>query len=140
MKIGKLSLLMILGIVLFTSCNSNNNDDLTESESIIGIWNVKNISGGIAGIEDEYETGIITWVFNDQTLTVENNESQGNIYSGFESGTYNYSATEINGINYIIIDNAEYGGYILSNNNLIINQNVTTSGSSADRFMLQFER
>ena len=138
MKIGKLSLLMILGIVLFTSCN--NDDDSTESESIIGIWNVKNISGGINGIEDEYETGIITWAFNNQTLTVENNDAQGNIYSGFESGTYNYSANEINGINYIIIDNAEYGSYTLSNNNLTINQNETTSGSGADGFMLQLER
>ena len=137
MKIGKLSLLIILGITLFTSCN---NDDSTESESIIGIWNVKNISGGIAGIEDEYETGIITWAFNNQTLIVENNDTQGNIYSGFESGTYNYSATKINGINYIIIDNSEYGGYTLSNNNLIINQNETTSGSGSDGFMLQLER
>ena len=140
MKIGKLSLLMLLGIVLFTSCNSNDDDGSTESESIIGIWNVKNISGGIAGIEDEYETGIITWEFDIQTLTVVNNDTQGNIYSGFESGTYNYSATEINGINYIIIDNAEYGGYTLSNNNLNINQNETTSGSGADGFILQLEK
>ena len=138
MKIGKLSLLMILGIVLFTNCN--NDDDSTESESIIGTWNVKNISGGIAGIEDEYETGTITWAFNNEILTVENNDTQGNIYSGFESGTYSYSATEINGINYIIIDNAEYGGYTLSNDDLTINQNETTSGSGADGFILQLEK
>jgi hypothetical protein len=109
-------------------------------EILNGIWNVKNISGGFAGIDDDYDTGIITWTFNNQILTIENNESQGNIYSGFESGTYYYSTNEINGNNYIIINNAEYGGFTLSVNNLTINQNETSSGSGADGFMLQFER
>jgi len=140
MKIGKLSLIMILGIVLFTNCNNDDDDDSTQTESLNGIWNIKNISGGFAGINDEYETGIITWTFNNQILTVENNDIQGNIYSGFETGTYSYSSTEINGANYIIIENSEYGGYTLSTNNLTINQNETTSGSGADGFMLQFER
>jgi len=138
MKIWKLNILMVLGIILFTSCN--NNDDSTELESLEGTWSVKNISGGIAGIDDDYETGVITWTFNNQVLTVINNESQGNLYSGFESGTYSYSTSEINGINYIIINNAEYGGYTISINNLTINQNETTAGSGADGFLLRFER
>jgi hypothetical protein len=138
MKIVKLSLLMILSLVFFTSCN--NDDDSNQMEILNGIWNVKNISGGFAGIDDDYDTGIITWTFNNQILTIENNESQGNIYSGFESGTYYYSTNEINGNNYIIINNAEYGGFTLSVNNLTINQNETSSGSGADGFMLQFER
>jgi len=138
MKIGRLSLLMILGLVVFTNCN--NDDDSNQEETLNGIWNVKNISGGISGIDDDYDNGIITWTFNNQVLTIENNESQGNIYSGFESGTYNYSTNEVNGINYITINNAEYGGYTLSINNLTINQNETSSGSGADFFILQFER
>jgi len=138
MKIGRLILLMILGLVVFTNCN--NDDDSNQEETLNGIWNVKNISGGISGIDDDYDNGIITWTFNNQVLTIKNNESQGNIYSGFESGTYNYSTNEVNGINYITINNAEYGGYTLSINNLTINQNETSSGSGADFFMLQFER
>ena len=138
MKIGKLSLLMILSLIVFTNCN--NDDDSNQTETLNGIWNVKNISGGIAGIDDDYGTGIITWTFNNQVLTIENNESQGNIYSGFESGTYNYSINEINGVNFITINNAEYGSYTLSINNLTINQNETTNGSGADGFILQFER
>jgi hypothetical protein len=138
MKIVKLSLLMILSLGFFTSCN--NDDDSNQVETLNGIWNVKNISGGFAGIDDDYDSGVITWTFNNQVLTVENNESQGNIYSGFESGTYNYSTNEINGNNYILINDDEYGGFTLSINNLIINQNETSSGSGADGFMLQFER
>jgi hypothetical protein len=138
MKIGQLGQLMILGIVLFISCSKQ--DESTKLESRDGIWQVKNISGGFAGIDDEYETGVITWTFNNQILTVENNENQGHIFSGFESGTYNYTVSEIDGINYIIINNAEFGSYTLSRNELIIDQNIKKSGTGADRFILQFNR
>jgi hypothetical protein len=138
MRIRKLCLLIILSLVFFTNCNSD--DASNQAETLNGIWNVKNISGGFAGIDDDYEAGLVTWTFNNQVITIENNESQGNIYSGFESGTYNYSINEVNGNNYITINNAEYGGYTLSINNLTIDQNQTSSGSGADGFMLQFER
>jgi hypothetical protein len=83
---------------------------------------------------------VITWTFNNQILTVENNENQWHIFSGFESGTYNYTVSEIDGINYIIINNAEFGSYTLSRNELIIDQNIKKSGTGADRFILQFNR
>uniref|UniRef100_UPI00404AB5B8 hypothetical protein n=2 Tax=Flavobacterium sp. TaxID=239 RepID=UPI00404AB5B8 len=138
MQIGKLSLLMISGIILFTSCS--NDEESTTLESLNGIWNVKNISGGIAGINDDYDDGTITWTFTNQMLTVENNESQGNLYSGFESGTYNYTVSEINGFQYIFINNVEFGSYALATNSLIIDQNETSSGAGADGFILQLER
>lgn len=138
MKIGKLGRLMILGIILITSCSKK--DESTKLESRDGIWQVKNISGGFTGIDDEYETGVITWTFNNQILTVENNENQGYIYSGFESGTYNYTVSEIDGINYIMINNAEFGSYTLSRNKLIIDQNITKSGTGVDKFILEFNR
>jgi hypothetical protein len=138
MGIRKLCLLIILSLVFFTNCNSN--DDSNLAETLNGIWNVKNISGGFAGINDDYDAGIVTWTFINQVITIKNNESQGNIYSGFKSGTYNYSINEVNGNNYIVINNAEYGGCTLSINNLTIDQNQSSSGSGADGFMLQFER
>jgi hypothetical protein len=138
MRIRKLCSLIILSLVFFTNCNSD--DGSNQSETLNGIWNVKNISGGFAGIDDDYDAGIVTWTFNNQVITIKNNESQGNIYSGFESGTYTYSINEVNGNNYITINNAEYGGCTLSINNLTIDQNQSSSGSGADGFMLQFER
>ncbi|RIA09714.1 hypothetical protein OE09_1560 [Flavobacteriaceae bacterium MAR_2010_72] len=137
MKIRKLSLVVVSVIVLITSCNT---DDRTNQETLTGIWNVRQISGGVAGINDEYEPGTITWSFNNQILIVDNNENQGNTYSGLESGTYNFSTIEIDGVNYIIINNAEYGSYTLSIDSLTINQNQTSSGPGADGFILQFEK
>ncbi len=50
------------------------------------------------------------------------------------------STNEINGINYIIINDVEYGGFAFSIKSLTINQNEVLSRSKADGFMLQFER
>ena len=108
MKLGKLSLLLFLGIALLTGCS--NDDDSLQEETLNGIWNVNNISGGIAGIDNGYETGIITWTFNNQTLTVENNAAQGNIYNGFESGTYSYLLLEDENEQFINLN--ESGDYL----------------------------
>lgn len=139
MKIEKSSLLMALVITLFASCSSSE-EKSAELKSLQGIWNVKTIRGGIAGIDDDYTTGTITWAFTDHTFTVDNNDSDASAYTGLESGTYSYATTQINGLNYISINGTGYGSYILSNNNLTINQNETVSGPASDGFILGFER
>jgi hypothetical protein len=140
MKIRILTLLLTLGLITFTSCNNDN--DSSQIETLNGIWNLKNVSGGFAGINEDFENGIITWTFNshNSTLTVENNNSQVSIYSGYENGTYPYSTVENNGNEYILINTAEVGRYILSIKNLTINENEIQSGSGADGFILEFER
>ncbi len=140
MKNGILNAVLILLVVLFTSCHRD--DDSVQTEDLNGIWNIKNISGGIAGIDDDYENGKIIWTFNSQklTLNVENNTIQENSYSGFESGTYTYAITESGGNNYILINNDSYGSYILKIDALTIIQNDTPSGTGADGFILQLER
>lgn len=140
MKIRVLTLLLSFGLVFFTSCN--NDDDSSQIGTVDGTWNLINISGGFAGIDDAYDPGIITWTFNNQNLTIniENNSTEENLYSGFESGTYSYSIVENNGNEYILINTAEFGNYVLSINNLKINQNEIQSGSGSDGFLLEFER
>lgn len=138
MKIDKIIVAIILAVLFITSCDKDNQSN--QSDEIEGTWKVTNISGGFAGIDDDYASGVITWKFNGQTLTVINNESQGAIYSGFETGTYQYTSTEINGVKYININSQEFGGYTITNNNLTINQNETSTGSGADGFILNFSR
>ncbi|OUR94254.1 hypothetical protein A9Q87_00995 [Flavobacteriales bacterium 34_180_T64] len=140
MKIRILTFLLTLGVITFTSCD--NDDDSSQIVTFEGTWNLKNISGGFAGIDDEYDSGIITWTFNNQNLmlNVINNSSQESIYSGYESGTYTYSITESNGSEYIVINTEVFGKLILLGNNLTLNQDETPSGSGADGFLLQFER
>ena len=131
--------LLFLGSFLCTSCS--NDDEPVQPKVINGSWNLTKISGGFAGIDDDYIKGTITWTFNNQTLFVVNNASaQGTIYSGFETGNYTYSTFSANGIAYVVIDDGEFGGYKIDANSMIINQNQISIGSGADGFVLQFER
>lgn len=57
--------------MLLASCSSNDDNESTQPESLNGIWNIKNIQGGFAGIDDDYETGVITWTFNNQTIRID---------------------------------------------------------------------
>ncbi|OBX22155.1 hypothetical protein LX77_03201 [Gelidibacter algens] len=138
MKVRILTLFLTLGLVICISCN--NDDDSSQNETLIGSWNLKTAKAGLLGIDEDFETGIITWAFNNQNLTVVNNTTDENSYSGYESGTYSYSIVESNGNSYITINNAEVGKYILSKNNLTINENELQSGSGNDGFILAFER
>ena len=137
---SKILVLLVVGFCgVISSCN---NDDSIQATIINGTWNLKNISGGLAGINDDYNQGIIKWIFDSQalTLTVENNNSQNTIYDGFESGIYSYSILESGGNSYLIVEDIEFGGFAITENNLVIDQNKTTAGSGADGFIIELER
>jgi len=119
-----------------TSCTNNgNNDGQTET------WNLINISGGIAGVNNDFQQGAIIWILNPQssTLAIENNNTDNN-YDGFDSGIYSYNIQNINGEIFIIIEVIEFGGITQLPNELIIDQNITSNGNGADGFILRFEK
>jgi len=128
-----LLILIICSLCLSSSCDNDKANSKTES------WFLVNISGGIAGINEDFEKGIIVWTFNeeDSLLTVENTTGSTN---GFESGTYTYSILNTNGKRYLIVENNEIGGMITSENQLTIDQNMQSGGSGADGFILKFEK
>jgi len=137
---SKILVLLVLGFCgVIVSCN---NDELTPASTINGTWNLKNISGGLAGINDDYNQELIIWIFDSQTLTltVENNNSQNTIYDGLDSGIYSYSLLERDGNSYLIVEDTEFGGYTFTENILILDQNETSTGSGADGFIIRLER
>ncbi len=137
------SKILVLLVVGFCGVNAScNDDDSPQASTINGTWNLKNISGGLAGINDDYNQGIIKWIFDSQalTLTVENNNSQNTIYDGFESGIYSYSILESGGNSYLIVEDAEFGVFTLTENNLMLDQNIISTGSGADGFIIELER
>jgi len=138
MKIGKLSLLIILSLVFFTNCS--NNDDSNQTESLNGTWNLKNVSGGLQGINIDYTQGEVEWNFNleNNTLIVENNiitTGPEDIYAGLDSGTYNIEIEQNGGTQTLFINDTERGVIILLNTNLKIDDGV-----AADGFITEFER
>ena len=139
MKKKILILLSILGLAIYTSCNSD--DDSVQPEILNGTWNLINASGGIAGVNESYQNGSVTWTFDSQnsTVTIENN-SQATVYTLSTNGTYSYTIVESEDKQYLHINDVEIGRYVLSTNTLIVNENEIASGSRADAFVLQFQR
>jgi hypothetical protein len=136
-----LTLIIITGLGILISCSSD--DDSTQIEIIDGTWNLTNVSGGIAGINIDYNSGDIIWIFDsqNQTLTVESKNSQNLNYQGLNSGIYNYSVFETGGNSYLKIDGTEFAMYILSDIHLILDQNETSAeGEGADGFLLRLEQ
>lgn len=140
MKLKTLILTLLIGSGILISC-SDDADILPQEEQLNGTWNLKNLSGGFAGLNENYSNGTITWTFNpqNQTIIVDNNipASEGFIFS---SGTYNYSITIAGGQKYVNIDSDEYGGLTISANNLTIDQNKISWGVGTDGFILNFEK
>jgi len=79
-------------------------------------------------------------VFNELqgSLTVLNNNTN-DVEDGLDSGTYNYSLLDDGNNTFLIIDDNEFGGLIILNNNLTIDQNLTSTGTGADGFIYSFQ-
>jgi hypothetical protein len=129
-------LFLLVFIPLVFACSD---DESNQTETLNGIWNLKNVSGGLAGINIDYNQGDVKWSFNleNNTLIVENNiitTGPEDIYAGLESGTYNIEITQSGEIQTLFINNTERGVLILLNDNLKIDDRF------ADGFITEFER
>lgn len=129
---------IIIGFLFFTSCNSN--DTPITNETIEGSWHLKNISGGLLGVDIDYGRGKIIWKFNTQsnTVTVENNiptTNPENFYPDLPAGTYNYIIEEHQEIKTLFINDTKKGVIIIENNILKIDDNL-----AADGLLTLFER
>lgn len=148
MKIRILILILISSAILFINCT--NDDESIQVETIDGVWNLKNISGGFAGVDVGYENGIVTWEFNSKTETLTVNSSLINngpqsAYLPLISGEYSFSLSELNGKRYVHIKdygihiNGEYGSYLIQDGILTINQSEGSESNVTDVFLLIFD-
>jgi hypothetical protein len=130
---------------LLMSCS----EESLSTSSLNETYTLRNVSGGFAGADVDYENGAVTWAFDaDQhelvvTSLIINNGPQS-VYLPLQSGTY--STTQSNGKTYLqieghqIYDNGDYGRYILNaNGSLVIDQGEGSTGTAADVFRLYFE-
>jgi hypothetical protein len=114
------------------------NDGAPKEDILTGTWNVQNISGGLSGIDDDYEAGVIIWTFSAEnaTLSVENNNEANVIYDGLPSGNYAYSILTVEGEQFLEINGQGQFGIVLSNGQVLLDQNKTSTGTGADGFQI----
>ncbi len=113
-----------------------------EEDPVQGTWNLLHISGGFAGLDQDFEKGAIVWEFDaaEKSLTVSNNAPVDAMYSGLATASYMYSVFVANGSSYLKINDVEFGGIALFNSKMVVDQNLGSQGSGADGFVLVLER
>ncbi|WP_111308227.1 hypothetical protein [Confluentibacter sediminis] len=108
------------------------------------LWHLKNVSGGVSGVDNDFPANKIVWEFRDatSTLTVSNTNTDTSIEDGLDSGTYSYTIVEVGSDAYIKINSNEVGKITITNsgNTLTINQNLKSSGSATDGYIYTFNK
>lgn len=139
MKKGLHIFVLLFTMFLLTGCPK---DDVIKpiNDSNSGTWYLKNVNGGFAGVDVDYNNQEVQWTFTDtdSTLEVVNNiinTGPQSIYAGPESGTYSYSVQLISGSDHLFIDNEDKGILIFQNDSLFLDEGV-----AADGFMSVFTR
>ena len=130
----KKTTLIIILLLITISCNSE--DTLKVDNS----WNLINVSGGIAGIDENFNKGEVKWTFNEGNSTLKVVKNTSDPYSGIADGTYTYSILTNNDHFYLIIDSQEKGSIITTGSFMEIDENRQSTGTGADGFIYQFEK
>ncbi len=123
-----------MSIVYFlsTACSEQSNDLET---SINGTWNLISIQGGFSDAL-VYETGDITWEFNDKTIIIKNtiDANTGPDFVNGASGNYTYEILQESNNEILSVDNRK-GVIMLTGNTLTIDY-----GIALDDILLTFKR
>ena len=134
--------IIISFVFILTNCTTSPINDGAQQNIIIQ-WHLINVKGGGAVVNNNFDYETIVWVFNpDGTITIENNNTDESLEDSLDSGTYEYTIAEIDNISYIYFpDTDEYGNIMFnSQNEIIINQNITSAGPITDGYIYTFER
>ena len=137
MKSKMLILMLFCGFPFSISCD--NDDNKPDLETINGVWNLTNVRGGFVGVDIDYAKEEVSWTFNmdNGTLIVENNiitTGPEDIYAGFDTGEYNVSIEENEGVQTLFVNDINKGVITFLYGNLQIDERVS------DGFLFEFER
>ena len=126
------NLKFFLGLPFFMLMSCSDADDIVQKINITanGNWSLVKVSGTIAGVNNTFPEGVITWKFDEvnRTITIINNNPNNALEDIFNSGVYNYAITN-NAINAICTENIEinatdFGCFSEIENKIIITQSV----------------
>lgn len=140
-----ITILLALTSLFIISCSDD--DDNTENSVVCDAvsslcdneWELIRVEGGLAGINDVVDNGIVEWEVDGTTLEVETSGECTALYCGPEEGDYTISIVTANGKNYIAFDGQEFGEITIDGNTMVINQNSNSAAAISDGFILTFE-
>ncbi|WP_299548426.1 hypothetical protein [Seonamhaeicola sp.] len=138
--------ILILATIFLTITSCNLSDDGNNEPTVITLyhWNLINVSGGLAGVDNDFEVGDIVWNYDQFTnkLYVENLNPDDMIEDGLDTGTYDFLIFDVATNLFTVLDGNEFGEIYNSetdNTILIIDQNSLSTGAGADGFIFTFK-
>ncbi|MEM5563516.1 hypothetical protein WNY78_00300 [Psychroserpens sp. AS72] len=134
----KKCLYLLVFTLMVLSCNSDDDVVANNEPTLEGSWSLVNVIGGLAGIDDDYENGIIIWNFNQETqqLTVTNTNTELVIFDGLPTGVYDYEVLTTDDEQTLVLEFYNFDLSVLTENELILDEGAFTS----DGFQLTFNR
>ncbi|WP_178986291.1 hypothetical protein [Winogradskyella helgolandensis] len=121
----------ILAIMFLTlSCNGDDDAQQDPEPTLNATWSLVNVSGGFAGVNDDFESGLITWNFNTvpSQITITNTNTTEVIHSGYPSGTYNYEVIITANDSTLVIEDRDLRIISLTTNQLILDEGMVSDG------------
>lgn len=121
------------------SCGNDDDNQNNNDEGLLdGQFSLVNVSGGLLGVDDYFEIGLITWDFDgyNWVLTVDNNNSTNVAYHGLPSGTYDYQILTTTGEDaYLVVNevNFSYRIALYDSSELLLDESIAFDG-----FLLSF--
>jgi hypothetical protein len=93
MKKLSLSVMLLLALVGTACCGVDDTTPVNPAAGISGSYSLTNISGGLMGINNNFDSGLIKWTINQQnnTFTIVNNyDDNGTVEDFLETGIYTF--------------------------------------------------
>jgi hypothetical protein len=137
MKFKLITSIFLIVCLMSCSVDNDNNPQVIKTE-----WHLRNVSGGIQGIDYDFDYNVVIWEFNEAqgTVVIENNNTDDSIEDGLDSGTYSYEINDGTDFTFITIDNNELGNINILENELNIDTNLTSSGMGSDGYLYTFRK
>ncbi|MEZ4971579.1 MAG: hypothetical protein R2814_18280 [Flavobacteriaceae bacterium] len=135
------TIIPFLGLI-FALNGCSTEGTLENNDKLHGTWNLINVSGGFAGVDEGMEKGQIVWKFDTDagTLAISGINGPNNHYYGLPMGTYTYSLLAGGDQYYLQLNDKEIGEVVVAKSKLFLDQNSTSSGSGADGFVMVLVR
>ena len=123
--------LLVFALVVF-ACNNDDDGTPNNDFPLEGQWSLVNVSGGLAGVDEDFEMGLITWDFEIQTqqVTVVNSNT-ASVFSGFQTGVYDFQVLTNSEMSSLILDDS----FSMVITTLTSNQLILDKGVAADGFL-----
>lgn len=134
-------LLVIFGFAVLTLTTSCVKDTYNFDDALKGSWNLVQVSGGLAGLDEQIAPGKVSWTFDGSGEIIVNNTVGVNQGGVLESGKFDYNVINSNGNTFLVIENNEFGIYAIQNGELRMDEAFTSDGvGKLDGFKLFFQR